>query len=66
MRFVIRRNKAGKFWWRAVGDNNKILAASELMESKQGCLNGITVVQHGAVRAKIHDLTYETTERGQV
>ena len=30
MRFVIRRNAQGKYWWRAVADgNNEILAASD-------------------------------------
>lgn len=66
MRFVIRKNKDGKFWWRAVGDNNKILAASELMESKAACENGIDVVKKGASSARIVDMTGENSERGAV
>jgi uncharacterized protein YegP (UPF0339 family) len=66
MRFVIRKNAGGQFWWRAVGDNNKILAASELMTAKQSCKDGIAVVQREAAQAEIQDKTHETKERGQV
>lgn len=66
MYFVIRKNEDGKFWWRAVGDNNKVLAASELMESKAGCENGIDVVKKGAASAKVVDKTDETSKRGAV
>jgi uncharacterized protein YegP (UPF0339 family) len=66
VRFVIRRNSAGQYWWRAVGDNNEILAASELMTSKQACQNGITVVKQGAASAQVLDATNETAERKAV
>ena len=66
MYFVIRLNKAGKYWWRAVGDNSKILAASKLMNSKAACENGIAVVRDGAKTAPVYDKTDETTERGSV
>jgi uncharacterized protein YegP (UPF0339 family) len=39
--FVLRRNSAGQYWWRAVGANNEILCACVLMTSNQECLNGI-------------------------
>jgi uncharacterized protein YegP (UPF0339 family) len=42
---VILRNEAGKFRWRAVGDNNEIMAASQMMERKQSCLDSIATVQ---------------------
>ncbi len=42
MYFTIRKNKHGKYWWRAVGDNNKILAASELMEASRLVRTGST------------------------
>jgi uncharacterized protein YegP (UPF0339 family) len=64
--FVIRRNSAGQYWWRAVGDNNKILAASELMTSKAACENGIDVVKKGAASARIYDKTDETAIRKAV
>ncbi len=66
MRFVVRKNAAGKFWWRIVGDNNEIMAASELMERKQSCLNSIAVVKRDASSAEIADMTHETKERGSV
>jgi uncharacterized protein YegP (UPF0339 family) len=66
MYFVIRKNKAGKFWWRAVGDNNEIMAASELMESKQACKDAIATVQAEAAGAQVIDKTSETKERGSV
>jgi uncharacterized protein YegP (UPF0339 family) len=50
VRFVIRRNAAGQFWWRAMGDNNKIMAASELMTNKQWCLDAIATVKREATR----------------
>jgi uncharacterized protein YegP (UPF0339 family) len=49
-----------------VGDNNKILCASELMNSKQACLNGIYVVKIGAADAPIYDKTGETAIRRAV
>lgn len=66
MYFVIRRNSAGQYWWRAVGDNNEILCASELMMSKQSCLHGINVVKSGAANAPIYDKTDETSVRQAV
>jgi uncharacterized protein YegP (UPF0339 family) len=66
MRFVIRRNGAGKYWWRAVADNNEILAASELMNAKESCTKAINVVKREAATAPVHDLTYATKERGTV
>lgn len=64
--FVIRKNKAGQFWWRAVGDNNEIMAASELMTTKQSCKDAIAVVQTEAASAKVFDKTDETKERNSV
>lgn len=66
MYFTIRKNAQGLYWWRAVGDNNEILAASELMSSKASCENGIRVVQDGAATAPVYDKTNETSSRGQV
>jgi uncharacterized protein YegP (UPF0339 family) len=66
MRFVIRRNRAGQYWWRAVGDNNEIMAASELMQAKASCLSAIQTVKREASSAEVHDMTHEIKERGQV
>jgi uncharacterized protein YegP (UPF0339 family) len=59
MRFVILRNESGKFWWRAVGNNNEIMAASQMMERKQSCLDSIAAVQREAAKAEIVDKTDE-------
>lgn len=50
--------------WRTVGDNNKIMAASELMDSKQSCLEAIATVRAEAKSATVDDRTGETKERG--
>ncbi len=63
MYFTIRRNAAGQYWWRAVGDNNKIMAASELMNSKKACGEAIETVKAEAADAKVHDKTAETSTR---
>lgn len=67
MRFVIRKNAAGKFWWRAVADgNHEIMAASELMERKQSCVDAIAIVKREAAYAQVDDSTNEIKERGSV
>lgn len=58
MYFTIRKNAAGKYWWRAVSDgNNEILAHSEVLNSKQACYDAITIVQGQAAGAPIYDKT---------
>ena len=59
MKFVILRNQAGKFWWRAVGNNNEIMAASQMMERKQSCLDSIDTIQREAEKAEIVDKSDE-------
>jgi uncharacterized protein YegP (UPF0339 family) len=67
MYFVVKKNKGGQFWWRAVSDgNNEILAASELMEREQSCLDAIALVRREAAAARVIDKTGETTEHGSV
>lgn len=61
MYFTIRKNKDGKFWWRAVGDNTKIMAASELMESKASCETAIDTIKGEASTAKVVDHTDKTS-----
>jgi uncharacterized protein YegP (UPF0339 family) len=55
MYFAIRRSKDGQYWWRAVGDNNEIMAASELMTTKQSCEHAIRVIQADAGAAPVRD-----------
>ncbi len=66
MYFTIRRSSSGQYWWRAVGNNNKVLAASELMHTKQHCYDAIATVQAGAASAPIYDKTDEVSLRRAV
>ncbi len=64
MYFTIRKNANGYYWWRAVSDgNNKILASSELLTSKQGCHDAIAIVQGQAAFAPVYDKTAEVSVR---
>jgi len=63
MYFTIRKNKDGQFWWRAVGDNNKIMAASELMNAKSSCQDAIDVIKAEAKGAGVYDKTNEVSQR---
>jgi uncharacterized protein YegP (UPF0339 family) len=63
MYFEIRKNRAGKFWWRAVGGNHEIMAASELMNNKADCTSAINTVKTTAASAAVADKTDVTTER---
>jgi uncharacterized protein YegP (UPF0339 family) len=58
--FAIRKNESGQFSWRAVADNNEILAASETLQSKDACTNAINVVKEQAASAEIKDQTAES------
>lgn len=55
MYFAIRRSDNGQYWWRAVGDNNEIMAASELMHSKQSVEHAISVIKAEAADAPVRD-----------
>jgi len=66
MYLVIRKSAAGKYWWRAVGDNNEIMAASQLMTAKQSCEDSIATIQAEAASAVVYDKTDEVKERGSV
>ena len=34
MYFAILRSDDGRYWWRAVGDNNEVMAASQLLDDE--------------------------------
>ena len=59
MYFSIQRSKDGQYWWRAVGDNNEIMAASELMHSKQSVEHAISVIKAQAAEAPVRDQSDE-------
>jgi uncharacterized protein YegP (UPF0339 family) len=55
MYFSIQRSEDGQYWWRAVGDNHEVMAASELMTTKQSCEHSIAVIQAEVGEAPIRD-----------
>jgi uncharacterized protein YegP (UPF0339 family) len=61
MYFAILRSDNGRYWWRAVGDNNEIMAASQLLTTKQSAEHSIAVVQAEAARAPVHDQSEDVT-----
>ncbi len=61
MYFTIRKNKDSKYWWRAVGDNNHIMAHSEMMETKASCESAIATIKREAASARTIDHTDKVT-----
>ena len=51
MYFAILRSDDGQYWWRAVGDNNEIMAASELLTTKQSAERAIGRTGSGGQRS---------------
>ena len=56
---IYKSSRNGQYWWVAKGENNKTLCSSELMTSKQACVNGIRVLKDGAATANVYDETGE-------
>jgi uncharacterized protein YegP (UPF0339 family) len=55
--YEIKKNVAGKFFWRFKSGNGEIVAVSEAYESKQGCQNGIDSIKRDGRDAPVHDMT---------
>lgn len=45
MYFTIRRNGSRRYRWRAVGDNDEVMAHSTLMSSKASCQSAIDTIK---------------------
>lgn len=56
---IHKSSKNGQYWWVAKGENNRTLCSSELMTTKQACINGVSVVKEGAHAANVYDETGE-------
>jgi uncharacterized protein YegP (UPF0339 family) len=54
-KFVIYKDKAGKFRFRLIATNGEIIAVGEAYESKASCLNGVKSIQKNAPIAGIVD-----------
>lgn len=49
-----------QYWWVAKGNNNETLCHSEMLASKQACINAIRVIKNDADIATVYDETGET------
>lgn len=58
--YKTRSSYPQKYWWVAKGDNHETLCTSEMLSSKQTCLNTIRVIKSGAPTAAVYDETGET------
>ncbi|HUR15641.1 MAG TPA: DUF1508 domain-containing protein [Candidatus Limnocylindrales bacterium] len=59
MKFVVRTNKGGEFFWQLVGGNGEVMAVSEGMSRKQSCLDSIESIKRRAADADVVDKTEE-------
>ncbi len=60
MYFEIRKRAPAQYWWRIKANgNNEILATSEILVSKAGCINAINIVRAYAGGGSVYDETGE-------
>jgi uncharacterized protein YegP (UPF0339 family) len=59
MKFVIRRNKGGEFYWQLVGSNGEVMANSEGMSRKESCMSSIESIKRNAADAQVVDNSSE-------
>src|SRR3990170_9042506 len=57
-KFQVYKDASGKFRFRLLADNNKIVAVGEAYEQHESCLNGIKSIQKNC-NSEIEDLTIE-------
>lgn len=57
MKFVVRKNKAGEFYWQLVGANGEVMANSEGMTRKQSCMDSIDSIKRRAADADVVDMS---------
>lgn len=58
---IYKSSTTRQYWWVAKGGNHETLCSSELMTTKESCLNGIRVIKEGAASASVYDETGERT-----
>jgi uncharacterized protein YegP (UPF0339 family) len=61
VKFVVRRNKGGEFYWQLVGSNGEVMAFSEGMTRKESCMNSINSIKRKAASADVVDMSDEAT-----
>jgi uncharacterized protein YegP (UPF0339 family) len=59
MKFVVRKNKAGEFYYQLVGGNGEIMCFSQGMTRKQSCLDSIESIKRHAAGADVVDKSDE-------
>jgi uncharacterized protein YegP (UPF0339 family) len=59
VKFVVRKNKGGEFYYQVVGGNGEVMAVSEGMSRKQSCLDSIESIKKNASDADVVDRTDE-------
>ncbi|MGZ8748650.1 MAG: YegP family protein [Mycobacterium sp.] len=59
MKFVVRKNKGGEFYWQLVGGNGEVMANSEGMTSKQSVIDSIDSIKRNAGGAEVVDKSDE-------
>ena len=52
-----RRFRSQKFWVATIGNNNKVLQTSELLNSREACYKNIAAVSEMIEKATIVDVT---------
>ena len=64
MYFDIHKNPSTpghKYWWAGRGGNHEVTCVSEVLSSKQACIDAIRVVKREAPTGLVYDETGETT-----
>lgn len=59
MKFVIRKNKGGEFFWQVVGGNGEVMAHSQGMSRRESCVSSIESIKKNAADAEIVDKSEE-------
>jgi uncharacterized protein YegP (UPF0339 family) len=63
VKFVIRKNKSGEFYWQVVGGNGEVMAFSQGMSRKQSCMDSIASIKKNAGGADIVDRSDEDNDQ---
>ncbi|KGL62924.1 YegP family protein [Polaribacter sp. Hel1_85] len=54
-KFVIRKSSNNKYYFNLYATNFKVIATSEMYETKSGCKNGIESVKENASKAGVDE-----------
>ncbi len=54
-KFIIKRSSNNKYYFNLYAKNYKVIATSEMYESKSACENGINSVKENAPKAEVEE-----------